>query len=165
MALIIEDGSIVTGANSFTTDAEFVAYAALRGLVIPALEADRNVLQILAVDYLAGKELNMKGARVNAIQDLMYPRKGVAVNNFAVLSTSIPIQLKYAQMELAAQANESELLKTGTVQNLASIEIDGVYAESYFSGGAWEYVRTERADVYLNPLLVNNGSSNLMVRV
>ena len=46
MALIIEDGTIVTGANSFTTDAEFVAYAALRGLVIPATEAERNPLQI-----------------------------------------------------------------------------------------------------------------------
>jgi hypothetical protein len=163
--LIIEDGTIVAGANSFNTDAEFLAYASIRGFNLPSTEPERDALQILAVDYLTGKEQQAKGFRVSATQNLMYPRKGVAVNNFAVSSTSIPIQLKYAQMELAAQANESELLKTGTVQNLASIEIDGVYAESYFSGGAWEYVRTERADVYLNPLLVNNGSSNLMVRV
>ena len=68
-------------------------------------------------------------------------------------------------MELAAQANESSLLVNGTSQNLASFSVDGVYSESYHSGGSWEQVRTDRADVYLDPLLVNNGSSNLMVRV
>ncbi len=30
MALIIEDGTIVAGANSFSTDDEFVAYATSR---------------------------------------------------------------------------------------------------------------------------------------
>ena len=68
-------------------------------------------------------------------------------------------------MELAAQANESDLLISGTVQNLASFNVDCVYSESYFSGGNWEQVRTGRADAYLNSLLINNGSSNLMSRV
>tara|TARA_R110000868_G_scaffold54891_3_gene171109 strand:+ start:102 stop:902 length:801 start_codon:yes stop_codon:yes gene_type:complete len=163
--LIIEDGTIVANANSFVTDAEFKAYANIRNFDIPATQPDREALLILALDYLQGKELDMKGSRVSATQELMYPRDGVCFYNNRLLKTDIPSQIKKAQMELAAQANESELLKTGTVQNLASIEIDGVYTETYFSGGAWEYVRTERADVYLNPLLVNNGSSNLMVRV
>ena len=160
MALIIETGAIVANANSFTTDAEFVAYAALRGLVIPATEVERDPLQIQAMDYIFGKEQKMKGIRVSATQELMYPRKGVTANNFAVASTTIPKELKNAQMELAAQAHASELLVTGTTQNVASFSLDGVVSESYFSGGSFERVRTDRADVYLNPLLKSNGSSN-----
>ena len=163
--LIIEDGTIVANANSFATDAEFKTYANIRNFDIPATQPDREALLILAMDYLAGKELDMKGARVSATQELMYPRKGVCTNNFTVASTDIPSTLKKAQMELAAQANESSLLVTGTTQNLASFSVDGVYSESYHSGGSWEYVRTDRADVYLDPLLINNGSSNLMIRV
>ena len=166
MALIVEDGTIVAGANSFTTDAEFVAYAALRGFAIPATEAERDTLQIRAVDYLSGKELKMKGQRVNKTQELMYPREYVCIFNEELLKTDIPSQLKKAQLELAVQAYSSDLLITGTVQNLASFNaVNGTYSESYHSGGSWEQVRTDRADVYLDPLLINNGSSNLMTRV
>ena len=165
MALIIEDGSIVAGANSFTTDAEFVAYAAARNLTLPATEAERDALQILAVDYLFSKETEMKGYRVSQDQTLMYPRKGVCAYNFNVASDAIPTSLKNAQMELGIQANTSGLLINATSQNIASISLDGVISESYFSGGSWEQVRTDRADAYLDPLLVNNGSNNIMVRV
>lgn len=163
--LIIEDGTIVAGANSFVTDAEFKRYASIRNFDVPATQPDREALLILAMDYLQGKELNMKGSRVSATQELMYPRYGVCTNNFTVASTDIPSALKNAQMELAAQANDSELLISGIVQNLASFSVDGVYSESYFSGGNWAQVRTDRADVYLDPLLTNNGSKNLMTRV
>jgi hypothetical protein len=165
MSLIIEDGTIVAGANSFTTDAEFVNYAALRGLAIPAAEAERDILQIRAVDYLSGKELMMKGIRTEKTQELMYPREDVYIYNNKILKTEIPSQLKKSQLELAVQAYASDLLITGTVQNLASFNVDGVYSESYHSGGSFEYVRTDRADVYLDPLLVNNGSGNIMIRV
>jgi hypothetical protein len=163
--LIIEDGSIVANANSFVTDAEFKLYANIRNFDVPATQPDREALLILAMDYLAGKELMMKGKRSDKTQELMYPREYVCIYNEELLKTDIPIQLKKAQMELAAQANDSSLLVTGTAQNLASFSVDGVYSESYHSGGSWEYVRTDRADVYLDPLLTNNGSSNLMTRV
>jgi hypothetical protein len=165
MALIIEDGTIVTGANSFVTDAELQTYATARGFALPATEAERDSLLILAVDYLFSKEQSMKGERINATQDLMYPRKGVCEYNFKVAKDAIPSNLKKAQMELAVQSNKSALLVTGTTQNLASFSVDGVYSESYHGGGSWEQVRTDRADAYLDPLLVNNGSDNIMVRV
>ena len=68
-------------------------------------------------------------------------------------------------MELALQANESSLLVSGEVQNLASFNVDGVYSETYFSGGGWTQVRTDKADAYLDSLMRNNGSNNMMVRV
>jgi len=163
--LIIEDGTVVTNANSFATDSELKAYANIRNLDVPATQPDREALLIQAMDYLFSKESSFKGCRVNADQELPYPRKGVCYNNFRIDSDEIPSALKKAQIELALQSNESSLLKTGDVQNLASFNVDGVYSESYFSGGNWEVVRTDRADAYLDPLLINNGSDNLMVRV
>ena len=165
MALIIEDGTIVVGANSFVTAAEFIAYAGARNIAIPAISTEQEALLILAVDYLFSKEQEMKGARVSAIQDLVYPRRGVCANGFNVASDAIPQSLKNAQMELGIQSFTSSLLISGTNQNLASFNVDGVYSESYHSGGSWEQVRTDKADAYLDSLLKNNGSKNLMIRV
>jgi len=163
--LIIEDGSIVTDANSFATDAEFKAYANIRNLDVPATQPDREALLVLAMDYLFSKESGLKGCRVSATQELMYPRDGVCTNGFNIASDAIPNSLKKAQMELAAQANTADILISNTTQNLASFSVDGVYSETYFDGGNWEQVRTDRADAYLDPLLVNNGSNNIMLRV
>ena len=163
--LVIEDGSIVTGANSFATDAELKAYAGVRNVAVPATQPDREALLVLAMDYLFSVEVRMKGWRVNAAQALPYPRNNVCLHGYQIASTAIPSSLKNAQMELALQANNAEILITGNNDNLASFNVDGVYSETYFSGGSWSEVRTDKADAYLNALLKNNGSNNIMMRV
>lgn len=162
--LIIEDGSIVANANSFATDSEFKNYADLRGFSIPATQPEREALLVLGMDYLFGVENKMQGYRVSQEQTLPFPRSGVCANNYPVPSDSIPSDIKVAQMELAIQANESDILITGMVDNLASFNVDGVYSESYFSGGAWTQVRTDRADAYLNRYFINGGSANKLTR-
>jgi len=164
MVLIIEDGTIVTGANSFTTDVEFLAYADARGFTLPVDEDERNALQILAMDYLFSVECKLDGCRVSIEQELMYPRVGACVNGFNIPSNSVPKNIKNAQMELAVQANTSELLINKTNQNIQSESIDTL-SISYFSGGSWEQVNTGRADAYLKPLYENCGSGNIMGRV
>ena len=162
--LIIEDGSIVAGANSFTTDAELQAYALARSLTLPATEAERDSLQVLAMDYLFSVEHKLKGCRVSIDQDLPYPRHGVCANGFNIPSDSIPQGIKNAQMELAIQANSSELLINKTNQNIESEKVD-VIEVSYFSGGSWETVNTGRANAYLTPYYIGGGNSNEMSRV
>lgn len=162
--LIIEDGTIVTDANSFATDDEFKTYANLRCLDVPATQPQREALLILAIDYLFSKEKQMQGCRVSPDQELMYPRNNVYANCFRVAGDSIPKNLKKAQMELALQASTNELLVNDSISNLASFDVSGVYSETYFNGGAWETVRTDRADAYLDPLL-NSGGSLRLVRV
>ena len=66
--LIIEDGTIVTDANSFATDDEFKTYANLRCLDVPATQPQREALLILAIDYLFSKEKQMQGCRVSPDQ-------------------------------------------------------------------------------------------------
>ena len=162
--LIIEDGSIVAGASSFTTDAEFQAYALARGLTLPVTEAERDALQILAMDYFFSVEHKLKGCRVSIDQELPYPRSGVCANGFNIPSDSIPQAIKNALMELGVQANSSELLVNKTNQNIASEKVD-VIEVSYFSGGSWETVNTGRADAYLTAYYVGGGNSNMMERV
>ena len=68
-------------------------------------------------------------------------------------------------MELAIQAGSSDILISATIDNLASFNVDGVYSESYFSGGSWSSVRTDKADAYLGVLMVNGGRNNLITRM
>ena len=159
--LIIEDGSIVTDANSFATDEEFKTYANLRCMDVPATQPERESLLILAIDYLFSKEPEMQGCRVSSLQELPYPRSGVYANCFSVANDSIPKSLKKAQMELALQASTNELLVNESVSNLASESI-GDLSVSYFNGGAWASIRTDRADAYLDPYLENGGGVRLV---
>ena len=165
MALIIEDGSIVSGANSFVTAADMVAYAALRGVTIPASATTQEQQIILAMDYIISREQSMKGQRVTELQDLPYPRYNVRFNGYYITASTIPSELKNAQIELAIQVGNSELLISETTNNTQSISLDGVVSKSFFSGGSYSTIRTDKADAYLDVLMLNNGSNNMLTRV
>ena len=155
MALVIEDGSEVAAANSYTTDAEFAAYALARGYTIPSTEALRDELQVKAVDYLEGLEAKYQGTRASSTQVLAFPRHGLSLHGFILSSDVIPTELKNAQMELAFQLSTEEILINETVNNLVGFDVKGVYSESYGSGGSSQSIRTRKADAYLSNLLKN----------
>tara|TARA_R110002126_G_scaffold135648_2_gene279966 strand:+ start:73 stop:570 length:498 start_codon:yes stop_codon:yes gene_type:complete len=165
MALIIEDGSIVANANSFVTADEMVTYAALRGVTIPADTTTQEQQIILAMDYLTDREQGMKGTRVSELQELPYPRFNVRFNGYYITGAEIPKELKSAQIELAIQVGGSDLLISKTTDNVQSVSLDGVISKSYFSGGSWSTVRTDKADAFLDVLLNNGGRANLLTRI
>lgn len=162
--LIVEDGSIVANANSFVTDDEFKSYADLRNIDIPATQPDREALLILAVDYLFSIESQLQGYRTDSTQTLPFPRTGVCLNQRPMDSSFIPQNVKNAQMELAIQAGQADILISEQSQSLASFNVDGVYSETYFNGGSWTQVRTDKADAYLNAMKKNNGMRNQLMR-
>lgn len=108
MALTIEDGSGVSGANSYATAAEFAAYAAAYGLTIPATTAEQEVLlrrAAAAMDALA-----WRGTRTHrSAQALAWPRLGLVVHGDVLGSTTIPGQIKAGQMVLAAEIHADDL--------------------------------------------------------
>jgi hypothetical protein len=163
--LIIEDGSIVANANSFVTDLELKAYASIRNATVPATQPDREALLMLAMDYLVSREQSMKGTRVSDLQELPYPRFNVRYNGYYITGSEIPKELKNAQIELAIQAGASEILISATTDNVQSISLDGVISKSFFSGGSYSTIRTDKADAYLDVLMNNNGSNNLVTRM
>ena len=75
MALVIEDGSLVAGANSFLTRAEIIAYAAARGVTIPDDDAS-DVHAIAAMDFFWSLPC-LKGELVDAAQTTPFPRMGL----------------------------------------------------------------------------------------
>jgi hypothetical protein len=165
VALIIENGSIVDNANSFVTAAEMVAYAALRGVAITADTTTQEQQIILAMDYLVSREQSMKGTRVSDLQELPYPRFNVRYNGYYITGSEIPKELKNAQIELAIQLGSTELLLSEKTDNVQSISLDGVISKSFFSGGSYSTIRTDKADAYLDVLMNNNGSNNLITRM
>ena len=152
MALIIEDGSVVANANSFTTDAEFVAYALARNLTLPSTSAERDVLQIKAMDFVISNEDCMQGYRVDIDQELPFPRNGVIIYDFLVPSDKIPSTLKKAQMEAGVIAQTVDLLPSSSVQNVQREKLDTLEV-AYFKGGKKSTLNVQSVYTFLSPVL------------
>lgn len=101
MAILVEDGSVVSGANSYATEAELTAYAADRAVT---LTADTDVLLIKAMDFIEAQDY--KGDKSTKGQPLQWPRDFVYIDGYAVDSDEIPELLKQAQMQTALSIDE-----------------------------------------------------------
>ena len=109
MALVIEDGSVVSGANSYVTLAEFKAWADARDITY---NADDNALeaQILrAMDYL--ERLFFIGNKAKENQPLQWPRTEALIDGYYADATEIPKEVKTALYEatVVEAAGYSEL--------------------------------------------------------
>lgn len=132
MALTIEDGTGVAGADSYATAAELAAYATRYGLTVPATVADQEVLLRRAA--AAMDSLNWRGTRTHrAQQALAWPRLGIVAHGEVIGSTVIPGQIKAGQMVLAAEIHADDLAppddKKGAVlrEKVDTLEVE--YAE------------------------------------
>lgn len=107
MALVIETGLVVPGAESYATAAELATYAANYGLTIPADEAAQESL--LRRAYLEMASMPWKGCAVSPDQTGAWPRYGVCRNGFIIASDVIPLQVKQGQMALSAEIHADDL--------------------------------------------------------
>lgn len=112
--LIVEDGSIVTDANSFVTEDQIVTYAAMRGIALPyTTDAHKDavaVLGIKAVDYL--RVLSWRGELVDPNQTMPWPRKNLS-GNPTIAEDAIPPAVLEAQFQLVLLVNGgTDLLPT-----------------------------------------------------
>ena len=156
MALIIEDGTIVANANSYVTVAELDAFAALRGVTLPTLEADKEVLLISGTDYTETFWDRYQSNTVDQTQVLQFPRLNVWVNGFSVPSNSIPQTLKNAQMQAAIESISGSLTPN-TGKNIKKEKVDVIEVE-YQDGTGSLYAPTfPNVDKYLKPLLQLGG--------
>jgi len=152
MALIVETGNQIPGANSFVTDTEYVAYATLKGLTIAVTEELREIDLLAGVDYMLGKECSLQGCRVASTQSMLFPRTGVCLYGGVIASDEIHVNVKNSQMEAAAYSTSGSLLSNTAVGNVKSEKVD-VLAVEYFSGGSRSNVNLQRVNVYLQPLM------------
>jgi hypothetical protein len=114
MALIIEDGSGVSNANSYGDVAGARAYAAARNVALDSSDPVVEGQMILAMDYIGS--FDYRGLPVSFTQPLDWPRKGLEYDpDTPVAITFIPPQLIDAQYQLVIeQANGINLQPTST---------------------------------------------------
>ena len=162
MALVVEDGSIVSGANSYVDLTDARAYAAARGVTLSSTDADVEVLAIGAMDYL--EQLDYAGSIVDADQPLLWPRTGVYIRGYLFDYSSIPQRLVDAQCQLMmAQHNSVSLYANlsadggGFVTREKVGPIETEYATPADGGYLSAYATLPQVDALLKPLLAHSG--------
>jgi hypothetical protein len=138
MALTIEDGTGVTGADSYVSISDIRTYALNRNLTLPAGDAEIEALARGAVDYLEGRRLEYKGIKSTSTQALQWPRTdldadgvivGIEVDGYELGLTAIPKELKLAQCQLCIEINTTDILPTSTTYPVKREKVDAIETE------------------------------------
>ena len=103
MALLIEDGSNVPGAQTYVSESTLTAYALARGYT---LVGDPSQLLLQAMDWV--ENLNFQGIRGYYIQTLQWPRLRIMIDLYWVMNNTIPQLLKDLECEVAMAIDMGE---------------------------------------------------------
>ena len=132
MALVVEDGSNVSGANTHVTLAEFKAWADERGITY---DNDAKITNHIyrAMDFI--ERQNFQGRKANETQPLQFPRTDVMIDGYYVDANEIPKELKIALYE---QINIEHLTfsKLNTVDRRTISESIGDISVTYASNSS-----------------------------
>ena len=133
MALTIETGSGVAGANSYISVADTKTFAAARGITLPADGAAVNteVLLIRAMDYIEALRADFQGTKTEEANALQWPRTGVQVDGFDIDDDEIPACLPLAQAQLACDAYTRDLMPVGTGREVVMERVEGAVERQY----------------------------------
>ncbi|MDT8372019.1 MAG: hypothetical protein RQ783_08530 [Gammaproteobacteria bacterium] len=149
--LVVEDGSIVANANSYVTEAEFIAYADER---LITLTAHPEVELIKAMDYL--ETIDFIGVKKTRDQPLQWPRDNVTIDGFSYQSTEIPVTLKNAQLAIAMSIAKG-IDPLGVINRAVKREkVDVIEVEYMDSAASADMSRAISASI--RKLIVNSAS-------
>lgn len=155
MTLIVEDGSGSNPlANTYITDADFVAYADSIGATYPATPTEREPLIIAAKNYTEGFRARYIGAKNAQAQPLQWPRYGAYVDGYEIANDEIPVELKNAQAQAAIERNSSALY-SNTKAGIKRKKVDVLETE-YENGGSAAQKEFTAVMAWLDPLLKSN---------
>lgn len=164
MALVVEDGTRPSGANSYISVSDARAYATARGLTFPADtvlgNAEAETLLITAMDLLESYRSRYKGTKVTRDQALQWPRYGVEdVDGYAYDSDEIPDILTMAQAKLAIDAQTVELQPNSDGRAVVREKVEGAVEVQYAdSGDNCPQPVFAAAEALLAPLLRSGGT-------
>lgn len=163
MALVIEDGSGLPGAEAYVSVADADTYFAARGNAAwAALETGAKEQALRAgADYLGSTYGEQwKGERVSAVQALDWPRKCVKANGFKLDDDIVPVAVARANAEMAVRASAGELVADQGTQ--VTQETVGPITVAY-ALGARQGVKYAAVDGLLSALLRAGGSGSVPV--
>ena len=149
--IIVEDGSNVTGANSYVTESELNTWLTDRGL---SITGSASVNLLLAMDYLETQRFI--GVKSNTDQELQWPRTGVYIDSMAVGADEIPKDLKLAQIQTAYSIDQGANPMDISTPAVKREKVDSLEVEYQDGAGRAVNVAINR---YLSKLLISSGST------
>ena len=154
--IIVEDGSIVAGANSYISEANLTTYATDRGITIVGTKAD---LLIQAMDYI--EQQYFIGLKYTQDQPLQWPRAGVEIDEFPIAVTEIPTLLieALAETALAIDAGNSPIADLERTKQQVTV---GPVSVTYAEGGNSAVV-VRKISNKLAKLITGSGGINFEV--
>jgi hypothetical protein len=168
VALVVEDGTIVSGANSFATLAYANAYLSARGVTkfADADQGDQETALVRACDYLRDEVLFIyRGQRVAYNQPLPWPRQGASIyRGPSIPNNVIPQGLIDAQCELCFKALTADLQPDIEHGGGISSERIGPISTSYFEHANPRILITAIMGL-IQPLLLGVGPIGLLPTV
>lgn len=164
MALIVEDGTGLAGAESYGSVAEADTYHTPRGNEAAWSDLDTDVKERHlrnATTFMRVYRARWAGYRVNSTQRLDWPRYSVVVDHFPVLSTIVPVEVKEACFELALRAIDGPLIPDlDTGSNQIKREKIGPLDTEYFETNVDAQERFPAVDALLVPFFGTTGGSS-----
>lgn len=155
MALTVETGAIIQGADSYVSLADARVMAAALGLTLPVADADAEVALRNGRLYVDGYEPQFSGQRVSQTQPLAWPRQFAALYGYYWPNNTIPPAVIDAQvMAASAIAGGANPWAVDDGKAVASEAVEGAVSISYhYNGKTGSSVRLPQADQALQPLL------------
>lgn len=160
MALIVEDGSIVAGANSFISLADAEIMADDMGITIHSSSNHAETeLRQAYYQLVRSYQNRLQGTIVSPAQTGIFPRYDVHANGYLVASDSIPVDVQRAQLEYANAIHKgADFNKTAGDQELKKFDVQGVYSEEYKDGStARTTPRVPAVTQWLQPYMISGG--------
>lgn len=174
MSLIVEDGTVVAGAESYCSVATATTYHANRGNAAWASLPLTMMEQCLrkATDYMVGAyRLRWKGTRTSPTQVLDWPRAGVFTEPvlygrdlngmaYAFPTNVVPSEVQQACAEFALRSSSADLA-SDLSQQVVREQVGQISIE--YDKGSPEYARYRAVDLRLKAYLRNN--AGIMAKV
>lgn len=157
MALVVEDGTGLAGAESYLSVAGFQAFATARGYVISGDVTELESALRLATTYIDSFWNSFKGNKVSQEQALQWPRSDVSIFGFTVEEDELPQTLLDATAEAAYQQQAGTSLLPSGVGGNVKFEKVGPLETEYFSNNPAAQPTLRAVDTHLSPLLRNTG--------
>lgn len=160
MALIVEDGSGLTNAQTYVSPAEVSVYCITYGLAQPA---SPNTAIMLAMRYLEGTFFHRwVGYKKTELQALSWPRSNaVKRDGWVVNESTVPIEVKNAVCALAIRSGLGEdLTPDFTNANMVKKEQVGPLLVEYMAG-APSYTVYKDIEFILTPVTTPKYSAKI----
>ena len=159
MALIVEDGTGLSTAESYISVADATTYFSNRGnttWAAIATDALREAYLRLATEYMTQMyRSRWEGARYTEDQSLDWPRTGVVRDSWSVDTDEVPVEVQRACAELALKQSAGDLAPDLT-QGVIREKVDVIEVE--YDKASPQYTRYRAIDAMLKPYL--NASSS-----